>query len=111
MDRRQAHDEGFSMSERDVANARLEVAAARERMMSATHELQGRLKPTTLASNAWDGVREKSALVAGNVSRTAARRPVAAGAVAVGVAAFLARKPLWRLIGRIAGKTHISDGD
>jgi hypothetical protein len=97
------------VSERDLANAKLEVVAARERMLESVHALQARLAPASLAGDAWDDIREKGGEVAGRIGRAAARRPVATGAAVAGVAALLARKPLWRLVARWTGKT--SDGD
>jgi hypothetical protein len=97
------------VSARDVASAKLEVAAARERMLETAQAIQARLAPAALAGDAWDGVREKGSEVAGQLGRAAARRPVATGAAVAGVAALLARKPLWRLVARWTGKT--SDGD
>jgi hypothetical protein len=92
------------MSDQDVASAKLEVAAARERMLASTHALQQRMKPSTLAGNAWDELRDTGEHMAGRVGRAAARRPVATGAAVAGVAALLARKPLGRLVARLTGK-------
>ena len=92
------------MSEADVARAEAEVAATRERLLATTHALQARLSPAVLANEAWEATREKSAEVATGAVRAIGKRPVAASAAAIGVAALVARKPIARLIARLRGK-------
>jgi hypothetical protein len=96
------------MSEADIATARLQAAAARERLIGSAHELQVRLSPGTLAENAWDGLRDKGEAAAETAVETARKHPVATGAAVAGVAALIARKPIGRLIARLRGK---DDGD
>jgi hypothetical protein len=93
------------MSEVDLATARLEAVAARERLLNSAHELQERLKPQKLASDAWEGVVDRSEDAASRLGRAAQRRPVAAGAAALAATALIARKPLTRLIRRLRGQT------
>ena len=70
--------------------------------------LQYRLKPGTLANQAWSGVREKSGEVADDALhsvndmadgavRAVKDRPVAASSVAAAILVFLLRAPLWRV--------------
>ncbi|WP_294390717.1 DUF3618 domain-containing protein [uncultured Sphingomonas sp.] len=99
------------MSAQDIANARLEAAAARERLLGSAHDLQGRLNPSVLANHAWDGARDRGEQVAGEVGLVIVERPVAAGAVAAGVLAFLARRPIFRMLGRLTGRRKTFDGD
>ena len=97
------------MSEADLARAKAEAALARERLLNSAHELQARLKPAALASDAWETARDAGEAAATGAVRAASRRPVAASAAMIGVAALVARKPLMRLINRLRG--HDDDGD
>ena len=45
----------------EVAAARIEVERSRARLMSTAHELQGRLSPSTLTRDAWEGAKSKGA--------------------------------------------------
>lgn len=99
------------MSEADVARARAEVAAARERLLGSTHALQSRLKPASLAGDAWESARDAGETAAAGAARAIGKRPVAASAAAIGIAALLARKPIARLIGRLRGKDDDGDSD
>lgn len=92
------------MSEADIARAQANAAAARERLLRSTQALQARLKPGVLASDAWEAAREKSEEVATGAARAVAKRPVAASAAVIGVAAFVARKPIARLVARLLGR-------
>ena len=87
--------------EKDLIKARGDAATARERLLGDAHALQARLRPTSLASNAWESVRDRSEAAAQGAVEVARRRPAAAMAAAIGVAALLARKPIGRLIGRL----------
>jgi hypothetical protein len=99
------------MSDEQVASARLEAVAARERLLGSVHELQSRLAPRTIAEEAWDNVRERGSAIAASAAETVVERPVAAGAAAIGVAAFFARKPLTRLVCRLFRGKRDSDGE
>lgn len=83
-----------------VTAARIEVERTRARMMETTHDLQDRLKPKTLAQNAWEGAKVKGADYAEDAVDAARKRPLAAGGIAAGIALFLARKPLKDLVGK-----------
>jgi hypothetical protein len=95
----------------NVANAKLEATAARERLLTSLRTLQARLSPSTLATSAWDNVRDRGEQVANDVRRAAARRPMVSGAVVASLLAFIARRPLRRLIARVTRRTRNSHGD
>lgn len=87
--------------------AQYEVEIAKRRFSSTLGALQYRLKPGTLANQAWSGVREKSSEVADDALhgvngmadgavRALKERPVAASSIAAGILVFLLRAPLWR---------------
>ena len=62
----------------EVVAARLETERARARLMESAHRLQARLSPGTLASNAWQGAKEKGADLAENAVDAVRKRPIAA---------------------------------
>ena len=77
-----------------IAAARIEVARTRAALLETTRELQGRLQPKTLASEAWEKAKDKGADLAEGAVDAVAKRPVAVGGVLAAVAMFLAREPL-----------------
>ena len=83
-----------------VETAKREAEAARRRLDSTLVALQQRLHPKSLATGAWDGVKEKSGDLAEGALAAVKQRP---GAVSLAVGAavlFLARDPLRRAVGR-----------
>lgn len=84
------------MSLGDITSARRASTRARARFFSTLTATQARLRPANLAGEAWDGVKAKSAGVAGDAIEAAKDRPVAVGATLGAIALYLARKPLWR---------------
>ena len=77
-----------------VVAARIEVAKRRAALLGTAHELQARLAPSTLASEAWDKAKNKGADLAEGAVDAARARPVAVGGIAAAIAMFLAREPL-----------------
>jgi len=92
------------MSEADIARAEEKVAAARERLLGSTHALQARLQPSVLADDAWKAAREKGQEVAADAVRAVRERPVISSAAAIGLAAFVARRPIAKLFGLLRSK-------
>jgi len=92
------------MSEADITRARAHVAATREQLLASTQALQARLKPSVLATDAWEAAREKGEEAAAGAVRAVTQRPVISSAAAIGVAALVARKPIARLIAKMRGK-------
>ncbi|MBW0007200.1 MAG: DUF3618 domain-containing protein [Sphingomonas sp.] len=87
----------------EVTALRLEAEHRRARLMGTAHQLQERLSPKTLASNAWQGTKEKGADLAENAVDAVKARPLAATGVVAAILMFLAREPLMDLVGKIAG--------
>ena len=81
-----------------IERARMEADQARERLASTLGAVQHRLRPGTLMSNAWDGVKEKSGAAADGALDAVKARPVAVSGVVAAVALFLAREPIRELI-------------
>ncbi len=86
----------------EVVAARLEAERARARLMDSAQRLQARLSPGTLASNAWQGAKEKGADMAENAVDAVRKRPIAATGVIAAITLFLAREPLIDLAGKLA---------
>jgi hypothetical protein len=78
----------------DLALAKREADKARARLAGTLAELQERLKPATLASNAWEGVKDKSGELADDAVQAVKGRPVAVSAALAAFTLFLARAPI-----------------
>ena len=86
----------------EVLAARIETERTRARLMDTAQRLQARISPGTLASNAWQGAKDKGADMAENAVDAVRKRPVAATGVIAAIALFLAREPLKDLAGKLA---------
>ena len=86
----------------EVLAARIEAERARARLMETAHRLQARISPGTLASNAWQGAKEKGADMAENAVDAVRKRPIAVTGAVAAIALFLAREPLIDLAGKLA---------
>lgn len=78
----------------ELTRARTEADLARRRLTATLGELRYRLKPGTLASDAWDGVKEKSADLAEDAVQAVKNRPKAASLALAAITLFLAREPI-----------------
>ena len=85
----------------EVLAARVETERARARLMDTAQRLQARISPGNLASNAWQGAKEKGAGLAEDAVDAVRSRPVAATGVVAALAMFLAREPLMDLAGKV----------
>ena len=86
----------------EVLAARIETERTRARLMDTAQRLQARISPGTLASNAWQGAKDKGADMVENAVDAVRKRPVAATGVIAAIALFLAREPLKDLAVKIA---------
>lgn len=77
-----------------IAAARIEVERTRAALLDTARELQQRLQPGTLASEAWEKAKNKGADLAEDAVDAVAKRPLAVGGAIAALAMFLARKPL-----------------
>jgi hypothetical protein len=82
------------MSAPEILQAKRESVLARRRLEATVSELQFRLKPATLASNAWEGVTDKAGAMADDAVEAVKARPVAASAAVGAFTLFLARHPI-----------------
>ena len=77
-----------------VVSARIEVERRRAALTEIVHQLQQRLQPKTLASEAWEKAKEKGADLAEDAVDAVKSRPVALGGVVAALTMFLAREPI-----------------
>jgi hypothetical protein len=89
------------MSVDDLRLARQEAERARRRLAATAAELQQRLRPGTLASHAWAGVKDKSGDLAEDAVEAVKARPVAVSAALAAFTLFLARAPIKTAVGRL----------
>jgi len=88
----------MSGTEKDVERARAQAMQARARLAGTMSEIQDRLNPRTLLSDAWQEVREHGQDLVGEAIQTARAKPVATSAMAAAVIALFAREPIWRAV-------------
>jgi len=93
-----------------IEQAKREAEHARHRLDSTLIALQQRLHPKSLATEAWDGVKEKSNDLAEGALGAVRQRPGAASLALGAAVLFLARKPLGRAVGRAFSKAEEDDG-
>lgn len=94
-----------------IEQAKREAEAARRRLDSTLVALQQRLHPKSLATEAWDGVKEKSNDLAEGALSTVKQRP---GAVSLALGAavlFLARDPLRRAVGKAFSRSRDAEDE
>jgi hypothetical protein len=89
------------VSANELRLARQEAELARRRLAATAAELQERLKPGTLASHAWAGVKDKSGDLAGDAVEAVRARPVIVSAALAAFTLFLARAPIKSAVGRL----------
>ena len=77
-----------------IRTARTAVEARKTVLIDTVRELQQRLQPRTLASDAWEAAKNKGADLAEDAVDAVKSRPVAAGGVVAALALFLARDPI-----------------
>lgn len=100
------------MSLAEISIARQEAERARQRLLATAAELQQRLKPGTLASNAWDGVKDRSGEIAEDAVEAVKARPVPVAAALAAFTLFLARAPLKAAVSRLfSGSDEEADED
>ena len=93
----------------ELERAKVEAELSKKRLASTMSTLQERLKPGNLASEAWDGVRDKGGELADNTVQTVKDRPVAASGIVAAILVYLAREPLWKMAVRLFSSDDNSD--
>jgi hypothetical protein len=98
------------MSAKQVEQAKRDAVRARARLDSSIGTLQLRMRPANLATEAWDGVKEKSETLAEGALDAVKKRPAAVSLAIGAFALFLARDPLKRVVTRIMTDAEEEDG-
>ncbi|HEX8640240.1 MAG TPA: hypothetical protein VF704_03685 [Allosphingosinicella sp.] len=98
------------MSLDELEQAKRNAVMARRRLDSSLVAVQERLKPGSLAGEAWDGVKDKSADLADGALSAVRKRPAAVSVAIGALALFLAREPLKRVVTRLVGGEEEDDG-
>lgn len=86
-----------------LERAKIEAELAKKRLSSTMGALQYRLKPATLANDAWNGVKGKSGELTDTALQAVKDRPVTTSGVLAAFVLFLARDPLWSAASRFFG--------
>ena len=94
----------------DLRLAKQEAERARRQLAATAAELQDRLKPGTIAGNAWTGVKDKSGELADGAVEAVRTRPVAVSAALAAFTLFLARRPIKAGLSSLFG-TEAEDED
>ena len=89
------------MNVAEIEQAKREAVLARARFEQTLAAVQRWLKPSNLAEEAWDGVKDKGADLAGGALQAVKSRPKAVSLVLGAFAVFLARAPLKRAVTRL----------
>jgi hypothetical protein len=97
------------MSANELRLAKQESELARRRLLATAAELQERMKPGTLASNAWAGVKDKSGEIADDAVEAVKARPVPVAAALTAFTLFLARAPLKAAVARLFSSSEDDD--
>ena len=95
----------------DILSARREADSARTRFFATASELQERLRPGNLASNAWEGVKDKSGELADDAMQAAKSRPVMVSAALAAFTLFLARAPIKSAVTSLISGDGAEDGE
>lgn len=107
------------MPAHDVTAAKAQAAEKKSKLMGTVHELQERLKPATLALDAWHGVKDKSYDYADKGAGAVKEHPVTAAGIVAALLLVFGRGPIWSLVAKMMGwddpddrvTTRISTGD
>ena len=86
----------------DIARAEAEAAAAKLRVGQTVDRLKRRLNPRLRAQETWEDVREKGETLSDDALEFAYERPGTIAAVAGAGTLFLLRRPIVRLLRRLA---------
>ena len=97
------------MSAPELIRAKQEAERARRRLQGAVAELQQKLKPANIASNAIQGVKDKGEAIAEDAVEAVRTRPMAVSAALGAFTLFLARRPLRSAVGWIFSRRAPDD--
>jgi hypothetical protein len=95
----------------EIAEAKRAALRAKDRFDRTLAAAQHRLSPANLAEEAWDGVKDKGADLAGGALEAVKSRPKAVSLALGALALFLARAPLKRAVTRLVSGNGGEDGN
>jgi hypothetical protein len=95
----------------EIANAKRASLRAKSRFERTLAAVQHRLSPSSLAEEAWDGVKGKGADMAEGALQAVKSRPKAVSLALGAFALFLARAPLKRAVTRLISANGGEDGN
>ena len=98
------------MSLEKVEQAKRNAILAKSRLDGTLVAVQERVRPGNLATEAWDGVREKSGDLADGALQAVKKRPATVSVALGALALFLARDPLKRAVTRLIAGEKEDDG-
>ncbi len=91
----------MSAETRSLEQARREVEQSKRRFSSSMGALQYRLKPSTLANHAWEGVKDKGNAAADGAMVRVKERPDIASGIVAGLILYFARDSVWAIFKRV----------
>ena len=94
-----------------IEQAKRNAVTARRRLDSTLVAVQQRMRPASLAGEAWDGVKDKSADLADGALSAVRKRPAAVSVAIGALALFLAREPIKRAVTRFVAGDDDADQD
>ena len=94
----------MSGTEADVRAAQAQAERAKRDFSNTLHELQSRLSPKRIASDALHSVTSGGTHLAGGAVHAAQSRPIAASGLLTALLVLLARGPLLSLLNRLLGR-------
>jgi ElaB/YqjD/DUF883 family membrane-anchored ribosome-binding protein len=77
-----------------IERAKIEAERARRQLVTTVSEVQQRLKPATIADQAWSGVKDKGSEMADDAMEAVKARPAATAGVLAALLLFVARRPI-----------------
>lgn len=99
------------MSLAEIERNKREAVQARARFEATLAAVQRRLRPGSLAEEAWDGVKDKGADLADGALQAVKKRPGTVSVALGAFALFLARGPLTRAVGRYLSREDADEGN
>lgn len=94
----------------EIRRKKLEAELARQRLTATVGQLQAKLSPTNIATNAWEGVKEKSADMADDAVQAVKARPYAVSAALGAFTLVFARQPILSALSRLFSRGGEEDG-
>lgn len=99
----------MSGTAKELTRAKYESVKARRRLADTAGLLRHRLKPATIASGAWEGVRDKGSELGHDAVEAVKDRPKTVSIALAAVTLFLARDPIRSVAGKLFSRRGKDD--